>query len=161
MKVSLNEDMIVGFSGDIEIGNLPKGVGLERLRWDGEKIVDLAMASGIWVRHQRGVFEFHAVSVPGSQYVVMTYADRKRLYINSGVIRVRTKEENEDQKKADTARTVENRSLKTEALAFANGLTRDQIDEHIDKIFGKLDADQKASLKRLYKAVLFLTKSMV
>jgi hypothetical protein len=161
MKVSLHEDRIIGFSGDIEIGNMPKGVGLERIRWNGKSVVDLMTLDEIWVRHQRGVFEFHAVSVPESQRVAMTYADRKRLHVESGVIRVRTEQDMEVLKQAEAGRIVDNRSLKAEAIAFASELTYDQIDAHVETIFGSLNTAQKGSLKRLYGAVLFLTKSSV
>jgi hypothetical protein len=158
VKATLAEDMIVSFGGDTEIGALPKGIGLERLRWDGQKLVDLDKVSEIWVRSIRGVFELHAVEVPGSQLVAMRYQDRKRLYVEGGLIRLRTVEEMEALRQAETDSLVENRTLKTEALAFVSGVTYSQIDAHIDAVFGNLNATQKGSLKRLYKAVLFVCK---
>jgi hypothetical protein len=161
MRVSLHEDMIVGFSGDTEIGNLPKGVGLERLRWDGSKVVDLAALEGMWVRHRNGTFSLHAVSVPGSQWVSMMYRERNRLYVNAGVIALKTEQEMTAAKRAEADRIVENRAMKTDAAAFISGLTYGQIDSHIDTAFGTLNAAQKTSLRRLYKAVLWLVKTQM
>jgi hypothetical protein len=97
MKVILEEDIIraIGNHNGVEVGPLPKGVGWERLRFDGQKVVDLASLGKIWVRHKGGgFFELHAIQVPGSQLVAMTYADRKNLTIDpDGTIRVKTAQE--------------------------------------------------------------------
>lgn len=95
MKAILEKDIIIHITerGDIEIGKLPRGVGLERLRWDGEKIVDLADLDQIWVEEKNGVFILHAIEVPNAQKVIMTYADRKRLVKDAGLIRLKTQEE--------------------------------------------------------------------
>lgn len=72
--------------------NYPRNVGLERLRWDGERIIDLATMGGMWVECIDGRFVLHAVEVPGSVYVEMTYADRKKLYFD-GMIKVKTEQQ--------------------------------------------------------------------
>ena len=100
MKALLNEDVIIkinSFDG-IEIGKLPLGVGLERLRWDGSKIIDLADLSEIWVRNKNGSWELHCIQVDNSQLVEMTYADRKKLILNGGSIRLKTEQEIEDER---------------------------------------------------------------
>lgn len=95
MKAHLNEDIIQAIgSGDTEIGSLPPGVGVERLRWDGVQLIDLAAAAQIHVRHIAGNhFELHGVAVAGSQPVAMTWADRKNLTVVDGLIRLKTAEE--------------------------------------------------------------------
>lgn len=95
MKAILKNDIIIHVTerGDTEIGKLPKGVGLERLRWDGERVVDLADLAQIWVEERNGAFVLHAVEVQNAQKVTMTYADRKRLVQDAGLIRLKTKEE--------------------------------------------------------------------
>lgn len=159
MRATVFEDFIVSFGGDTEIGSLPKGVGLERLRWDGQKLIDLDKIEAIWVRCRAGVFELHVIEVPGSQVITMRYADRKRLYVENGVIGIRTAEEMEALEQAEADRITQNSTLKTEALAFASGLTYTQIDVHIEAVFGGLSPAQKTSLKRLYKTVLCLAKT--
>lgn len=79
MKAILDGDRIIGFSsgGDVEVGPIPKGVGLERLRWDGEKLVDLWDLDEMWVKPKGNSFSMHAVEVPGSRKVRMKYKDRK------------------------------------------------------------------------------------
>jgi len=47
-----------------------------------------------------------------------------------------------------------------EKLAEISGMTYAQIDAHIDNTFAGLSAAQKASLKKLYKAVLALIKQL-
>lgn len=56
------------------------------------------------------------------------------------------------------AKAMENESLLTSAKDLANNLTYDQVDTHIDTVFGSLNTAQKTSLKKLYKTFLFLLK---
>jgi hypothetical protein len=95
LKAILDYDKIVRIteSGDTEIGTVPKDVGLERLRFDGEKIVDLADLSEFWVLLVNGGFELHCVEVPKSQLMQMNYADRKFLKMNGASVRLKTIEE--------------------------------------------------------------------
>lgn len=91
MKAILNRDIILQINtGETEIGAIPRGVGLERLRWDGSQIVDLVGMAGFWVEHRGGVFVLHCVPVEGAQFVSMAYADRRRLMNDNGTIRLRT-----------------------------------------------------------------------
>jgi len=101
MKAQILEDRIISTGSGIEIGRLPKGAGLERLRWDGEKIIDLLNLSAIWVRQIGSAFELHAVQVYDSQLVQMTYPDRKHLTDDNGVIRLLTEQERIDRQKAE------------------------------------------------------------
>lgn len=98
MRANLNYDQIIMLTerGNTEIGIIPpelKKVGLERLRFDGEKIVGLGAYDSLWVEKRGGGFILHVVKVPGSQNVVMTYEDRGRLIDDAGVFRLRTAEE--------------------------------------------------------------------
>jgi len=115
MRAILEHDIIrhITESGDTEIGTIPadkKDVGLERLRFDGTTIVDLADLTGIWVSPLgAGFFELHAVPVPGSQKVAMTYGDRKNLTMENGIIRVKTAQELDAERQAEQALMIKNR----------------------------------------------------
>ena len=97
MRAILNNDMIVSLvmseTSGVEIGDIPKDVGFERLRFDGEKVVDLADLSTFWVETVQGGFVIHCVEIPNSRYIEMSYADRKNLVFNSDTLRVKTAEE--------------------------------------------------------------------
>ena len=96
MQAILNDDIIINLviKGGTEIGNIPKGVGLERLRFDGEKVIDLAELSAIWVRHiESNAFELHCVDVGNCQLVEMSYRQRRLLISNTGTYRIKTKRE--------------------------------------------------------------------
>jgi hypothetical protein len=110
-KAIVREDFIVNVTeqGNVEIGNLPKGVGIERLRWNGEKIVDLATVNQMWVRPIGIGFELHVVKVPNSTLVVMTWKDKQHLTINDGVIRLKTAQEIIDEKIAIYNQGVKNK----------------------------------------------------
>ena len=97
LKAVVKEDIIIQITerGDTEIGALPQGVGLERLRWNGSEIVDLITLNQMWVRYV-GFFELHCIQVPDSVLVDMTYADRKKLTQNGDTIRLLTQEEIDD-----------------------------------------------------------------
>jgi len=53
-----------------------------------------------------------------------------------------------------------NRTIALERLANISAMTYAQINTHVENTFGNLSAAQKASLKKLYKAVLALIKQM-
>ena len=95
MKAFLDNDIIVNITerGDTEIGSLPIGVGMERLRFDGEKVIDLADLSKFWVVPAGKGFELHCIKVPNSQLVQMNYSDRKYLKTNDSNICLKTTQE--------------------------------------------------------------------
>jgi hypothetical protein len=95
MKAFVQDDLIISITeeGDTEIYSMPKGVGLERLRFDGEKVIDLADLSEFWVLPTLGGFELHCIEVANSHLIQMAYSDRKYLTLNSGNIRLKTQEE--------------------------------------------------------------------
>jgi len=101
MRATLDKDIIVKIGGPTEIGPLPKGVGLERLRFDGKKIIDLATLDEIWVEEKNGVFILHAIEVPGSQLVRMRYTDRRKLVKDGNKIRLKSAEEIEAEAKEE------------------------------------------------------------
>lgn len=96
MKVIIhNHDRIKKISSTVgtEVGSLPKGVGLERIRWTGSKIVDLVELSSIWVERKNGAFVLHAIKIPYSQLVQMEYKDRKKLCIEDGIFKIKSDEQ--------------------------------------------------------------------
>jgi len=151
--------MIVSLTGVTEVGAIPRGIGLERLRWDGSQIVDLLDLTTIWVKNEGGWFSLHAIQVPGSQAVAMAYGERFRLREVDGVISLYTQAEWDDAQAAELSARMDTQQLKAEAIDFILGLSYAAIDQHINTVFGGLTAAQKTSLKRLYKIVLFLGKS--
>jgi len=93
LKVSIRDyDIInkVNTTDGVEIGRVPKGVGLERIRWDGTKIVDLFTLESIWVEYKNGTFILHSIETPNSQLVKMNYKDRKKLWNDNGVYKIKT-----------------------------------------------------------------------
>ena len=95
MKANLKEDIIIMLTenGKVEIGTLPKNVGLERLRFNGKSVVDLFDLNEIWVRYVNGTFELHAIEVPRAQKVAMSYTERKKLFLDGDTIRVLSSQE--------------------------------------------------------------------
>jgi len=115
MLAILDRDIIISLTikGDTEIGTIPadkKGVGLDRLRFDGEKIVDLADLTELWVEAVApDFFICHAIEVQGSQKVIMSYQDRKNLMIDNGTIRLKTAAEITVEKEAQNKTMIKNR----------------------------------------------------
>ena len=100
MKISLrNYDIInkINVPGGVEIGSIPKGVGLERMRWTGYVLIDLFTLRSIWVEHINGAFILHCIQVPHSQLVVMEYKDRKKLWNDDGVYSIKTHEQTQNE----------------------------------------------------------------
>lgn len=164
MKAILNEDKIVYFSereSAVEIGEVPYGVGLERLRFDGTQVVDLADLSAFWVR-QIGprAFEFHAVEVPNSQYVEMAWADRKRLINDAGTIRVMTQSEidewqAEKQRQTDVVQQYNDRTRYNNLLKQFITATPNQIQNYIDN-----NVTDLASAKQVLTEVAVIVRYM-
>lgn len=145
MKAVVREDIIVYLTekGDTEIGEIPKGVGLERLRWDGEKVVDLAGLNQIWVREVNGVFELHAVKVNNSVLVDMAYADRKRLKVVPGNgIHVLTTEEISELKEKERVKKL-----------------RANVAAHLEKSFGNLTAQNQLVLLALIASLIVYSRT--
>jgi hypothetical protein len=102
-RVIIKDDKIVKYTINpnlgIEVGELPKEKGmtvdLGRLRWDGEKIVDISTvpsADGFYV--EQGTYELHVVPVQRSQKVHCAYKDRKHLYQDTdGKIKPKTQKQ--------------------------------------------------------------------
>jgi hypothetical protein len=131
LKAFLDHDVIINLTeqGDTEIGSLPIGVGMERLRFDGEKVIDLADLTEFWVVPVGKGFELHCIEVPNSQLVQMNYFDRKYLRTNNNTIRLKTTEEidaENTQLKVEAAKTRLRRKLK-EAIG-------DLHDQHQDAL---------------------------
>lgn len=130
MRAEIHQDIIVSVAphGGVEIGDLPPGVGLERLRWDGKRVVDLADREEIWVKHiHPDIFELHAVTVPGARLVRMRYSDRHRLTVDAGGIRLKTAEEMELERAE-----LGQRMLKARFRADLAGKVGDLGDQHAD-----------------------------
>jgi hypothetical protein len=164
MRATVDGDIIVNIgSGDTVIpDDYPRNVGLERLRWDGERVVDLATLPGFWVENRGGALVLHCVECEGCTYIEMTYADRKRLIVNGAAPRLQTAEEIAAEKKervvnaarAELSRVMDKTDTLYEVMAFAIGLIsaaliyartpnatlRNQIGTNIDAILNELQA---------------------
>ena len=169
MRVLLNEDIIIKVLPKdsplgVEVGNPPLGSPFDvtRLRYNGSALVDLFNESEMYVRFRPGKgWSLHCIEVEGSQLVTMKFQQKKWLINDAGTYRVMTTEEIEAFKAAGKADRLENRELRREAKELVQNLTYSDIDTHIDTVFGSLTTAQKNSLKKLYKAVLFLAKDKV
>lgn len=102
-RVILNGDRIKKITADdklgVEVGELPKGVGLERLRWDGEKIVDLAELEEMYVNPQTKTL--HVVQQRNTQRVQMSYNERFYLTNDNGTLRVKTPYERDEEQRSE------------------------------------------------------------
>jgi len=99
MKAIIDKDKIVKLSFDsgTEVGDLPSGVGLERLRWDGDHLIDISSEnslapSAFYVEKLGSGFELHIVpsSAADWQVVNLDYTQRNLLVDDDGVFRLMT-----------------------------------------------------------------------
>lgn len=95
------------YVNSVEVGDIPKNRGLELLRFDGNKIVDISELDQIYVKFKNSYFTFHSIPVRGSQLVSMRWKDRKKLINDNGTIRLKTNEEilKEDSDVKETAKS--------------------------------------------------------
>ena len=113
MRAILKNDLIVSYTvketEGVEIGTPPKDIGLERLRFDGSNIVDIASLSAFWVEPRSEGFILHCVEVPGSEYLEFAYADKKLLILNGGTLRLKAPEEVEAEQLAIKIKILKNK----------------------------------------------------
>lgn len=119
MKAILDNDIILRFdeANGIEIGALLKQVPHDRLRFDGDEVVDLYLQSEFYVEFRDGVFLLHVVDVIDSQLVQMNYRDRKFLTNDAGIYRVLTNQEivdNEKNRRRSESKNRLRQSIKTD-----------------------------------------------
>jgi len=94
MKVKIDGDMIsLDHKYGIDIGPKPKNYGLECLRYDGNKIINLTKLNKIWVEKNGNKFILHCIDIGNCQLVDMTYNQRKNLINDNGTFRVKTANE--------------------------------------------------------------------
>ena len=129
MKAILDGDRIVKFciDGGVEVGKPPKGVGIERLRWDGEKLVDLATLKDLWVSVGKGgVPQLHAVPQKDAVKLGATYKDRKKIRVENGLLTTATPTKTVDRERLiqEKIREIAIRELEQEGkLEAAKGVT--------------------------------------
>ena len=138
MKALLVNDIIIRIvqTGGVEIGAIPKGVGLERLRFDGTQVIDLADLNQIWVEQKNNQFVLHVVDTGNCQLVTMTHADRKNLVNDGGTYRLKTETE-----------------LLEEGIAQRNLLRKNRLRARLLRKIGD-NHDQTADLGKLVIAML-------
>ena len=160
MKAIIKEDMITKLSvtAGVEIGALPKGIGLERLRWTGSELVDLMDLTEMWVRYKNGQFELHAIEVDNSQLVEVTYPRRKALVVEDGIIRALTEQEIADRLAERAAKQAELQNLKEKLEGLALSLTYDDIDDMVETNFADHTAQQRGFLKNIAYVALYFAK---
>lgn len=163
MLATVDRDIVVmlGRGDTVLPDDYPRDVGWERLRWDGEHIVDLATMTGFWVEWN-GAFVLHCKSFPGTVFLEMAYADKKLLVLNGGTPRLLTQQEIEekstqsiiDSARAELEKLLAKQESLYELIAFILGLLasaliyartpnttlRNQIGAAIDSILPELQA---------------------
>lgn len=164
MRATLDRDIIlkVGLQVGVEIGRLIPGVPLTQQRFDGTKVVDLATFNQMWIARVNGVFSFHAIQVPGSQLVNMTWADRKRVVEDPpGTFRVLSQAE-WDQKQAEDATDVQhNRALRGEMISLIQNTSFADLQSKVDTIFADHTPAQRTFLLQLARIVLYKAKKEI
>ena len=181
MKATLKDDIIHSLHhkdrpGAVEIGALIKGVGLERLRFDGTQVVDLNDLTQIWVVDRGSFFSLHCreifrtqivdgeeQQISISQLVTMDYADRKNLINDNGTIRLKTQAELDAEEAERLDAIVEQAETKAEFnnSVFAT-VTINQAQDYIEnnvtdlasakqalKVMARMMIDQRNAIKRL------------
>ncbi len=94
-RVILNGEMIVKLTVNPELGTdvgyIPKGVGFERLRWNGSELIDIAYLDEVYV--SRITFRLYLNPGKNRDLVKMQYQDRKHLFFDGHKVRLKTRKE--------------------------------------------------------------------
>ena len=130
----------------VDIGTLPKGVGLERLRWTGEELIDLYDLDTIYVNPIN--LTLHATHLDNTQPVKMKYKDRNKLVKDNKTNKLRVKTQTEiDQPKLDeyrNRRRPEYPSMNDQLGAIIKYLkTKDDLPYELEQIIKSIDSTKK------------------
>lgn len=77
----------------IEVGTIPRGVGFERLRWDGNSLIDLLYLDEFYV--DKNNFKLYISNRKNTNLVTMGYNDRNKLIVDPITTNVRLKTKDE------------------------------------------------------------------
>jgi hypothetical protein len=135
----------------IEVGVLPVGIHLARLRWDGKKIINLMDLESIYVN--RTTLMLHAVKQPNCELVNMKYSDRKKLFRDPTTqkIRIKTQDEIDKPKKEEyrNRRKTDYPSISDQVGAIIEYLkTKTDLPEELKILIKQVD-DVKIKWKKL------------
>jgi hypothetical protein len=91
MRYQIEGDLLIrpDHNGE-EVGTISRTVPMNRVRWNGKRLVDIARIRGFWVDKKKVL---HVFDVGDCTYIDMTYQQRKNLIIKDGVPRLKTSEE--------------------------------------------------------------------
>lgn len=148
-------------TGGVDVGPVPGGVGLDRLRWTGSALVDLIDLSTIHVRRANGRWWFHAIAVPGSQPVSMHWAQRKRIINDAGTFRILSDAEWDARIQAEQTDRTDNKALKVQLTQLVKNTSYADLENKIDQIFSNLSGPQQTFLLQLSRVVLYLAKKEI
>jgi len=100
LKAVIKQDRIIKIGGgDTEIGRVPRDTGLDQLRWDGSKLINLADLKEMYVEPNTHIL--HILPIPGAQLISMNWSDRRNLIDDNGAVRVKTQAEIDKPKKEE------------------------------------------------------------
>ena len=146
-RAILRDDVIIKITCDeklgVEIGKIPKGVGVPRLRFDGKKLIDLFSLQEFYIN--RETKQLHVIKLPNCDIVTMEYKDRKNLIIDkeTNKLRVKTQIELEQPKKDEykARRRAEYPSLGDQVGAIMEYLkTKKDIPDELKSFVDNIDA---------------------
>ena len=110
MRAIIDEDIILRLTmksdQGIEIGSIPKGVDLGRLRFDGDEVIDLNDLDQIWVDPDRIL---HCIDTGSCQLVDMNYSDRRDLIMTDTGWRLKTFQEKIDEQEIKNENKISNK----------------------------------------------------
>jgi len=128
MRAILKDDIIVQIDSDgVEVGTKPRDYGIECLRFDGRKLINLNDLDEIWVEQVNGQFILHCKKVGNSQLVQMTYNQRKHLKNDNGTFRIKTQDE-----LLEEEQILNDRRVKASIRTKLNRLVGDAFDRELD-----------------------------
>lgn len=112
MRVILKDDTMQISAKGVDVGVRPKNTGVECLRFDGNKLINLNKLNKIWVEYLNGGFILHCKKYRNSQLVEMKYNQRHLLINKDGIYRIKTDEEivNEKERKKDNEKNASKRT---------------------------------------------------
>ena len=110
MRAILKDDIILRLTmksdQGTEIGSIPKGVDLGRIRFDGNEVINLNDLNQIWVDPDKTL---HCINTGNCQLVDMTYTDRRNLIMTDTGWRLKTTQELIDEQEIKNENKINNK----------------------------------------------------
>ena len=138
-------------SGNTEIGKIPKGSSISEMYWTGNILVNLSKQNSFYVEYINGGFKLHAIQVSNSQLVTMNYKDKKKLYNDDGVYKIKSDDQIQTELNLEYRRSHYPKISDQIGEIMKYLATKDDLPDELQELVDKIDTVKDVYPKAIEK----------